>query len=104
MIAAPHGGRRVLTSEASAMDPENDRPEVLCRPDPWDVGGLYVEKHAVLAAAAVLQALGAGQLGGNDRTVPGVDLGVSEAAGKLSIAYAGEPEGLLVAEALVGVA
>lgn len=86
------------------MNPENDRSEVLCRPYPWDKWGLDIEKEAVLATAAVLQALWPGQLSRNDRAVSGVDLGVPEAARKLSIAYTGEPERLLVTKALVSVA
>lgn len=86
------------------MNPEDDRSEVLFRAYPWDKGGLDIEKEAVLATAAVLQALWPGQLSSNDRAVSGVDLGVAEAAGELSIAYTGEPERLLVTKALVSVA
>lgn len=86
------------------MNPEDDRSEVLRRSYPWDKGGLDIEKEAVLAAAAVLQALWPSQLSSNDRAVSGVNLGVPEAARKLSIADTGEPERLLVTKALVSVA
>lgn len=103
-VGAANGVDRILTSEASAMDPEDDRSEVLCRPCPGDVWGLDVEKEAVLATAAVLQALWASQLSRDDRAIAGVDLGISEAAGELSIADTGEPERLLVPKPLVSVA